>query len=170
MMLVFVGALWGAIVFPVIASFYWNKVTNKAFTVSVILAVLLFAVARFELIPMDGVTAVFFELCATVGIGIVIGLMAFGFSNFRIALVIGTLAGVVAAPYVLGNLRDYTVLLSSLTAYGVSAIVCTLMSWRSKEDFDFSLLAKRVTSFHDDEPEAQQDTVLPGRELASARS
>src|SRR5690606_18227813 len=30
-LLVFVGALWGALVFPVIASFYWNKVTNKAF-------------------------------------------------------------------------------------------------------------------------------------------
>jgi len=30
-MLVFVGALWGAIVFPVIVSFYWDRVTNKAF-------------------------------------------------------------------------------------------------------------------------------------------
>ncbi|MDJ0110003.1 sodium:proline symporter, partial [Rhodococcus erythropolis] len=27
-LLVFVGALWGALVFPVIASFYWGKVTN----------------------------------------------------------------------------------------------------------------------------------------------
>src|SRR3546814_14553660 len=33
-LLVFVGALWGALVFPVIASFYWRKVTNSAFTVS----------------------------------------------------------------------------------------------------------------------------------------
>lgn len=31
-MLVFVGALWGAIVFPVIASVFWDKVTNAAFT------------------------------------------------------------------------------------------------------------------------------------------
>src|SRR5690606_34331295 len=30
-LLVFVGALWGALVFPVIASFYWNRVTNLAF-------------------------------------------------------------------------------------------------------------------------------------------
>lgn len=37
-LLVFVGALWGALVFPVIASFYWGKVTNKAFTVSVLVA------------------------------------------------------------------------------------------------------------------------------------
>jgi len=32
-LLVLVGAIWGALVFPVIASFYWEKVTNKAFTV-----------------------------------------------------------------------------------------------------------------------------------------
>src|SRR3546814_1190314 len=37
-MLVFVGALWGAIVFPVIVSFYWDRVTNKAFTTSVLCA------------------------------------------------------------------------------------------------------------------------------------
>src|SRR5690554_1504299 len=29
-LLVFVGALWGALVFPVIASFYWKRVTNLA--------------------------------------------------------------------------------------------------------------------------------------------
>src|SRR5690554_7326646 len=34
-MLIFVGALWGAIVFPVIASFYWDRVTNRAFTMAV---------------------------------------------------------------------------------------------------------------------------------------
>src|SRR6185312_14856647 len=28
-LLVFVGALWGALVFPVLASFYWEKVTSK---------------------------------------------------------------------------------------------------------------------------------------------
>ena len=46
-MLVFVGALWGAIVFPVIVSFYWNRVTNRAFTTSVISAVCLFTLVRF---------------------------------------------------------------------------------------------------------------------------
>src|SRR5690625_1853280 len=30
-LLVFVGAMWGCLVFPVIASFYWKKVTNAAF-------------------------------------------------------------------------------------------------------------------------------------------
>src|SRR5690606_32543437 len=33
--LVFVGALWGAIVFPVLASFYWDRVDYRPFTWSV---------------------------------------------------------------------------------------------------------------------------------------
>src|SRR5699024_2303457 len=37
-LLVFVGALWGALVFPVIASFYWRRMTNVAFSVSVVVA------------------------------------------------------------------------------------------------------------------------------------
>src|SRR5690625_7669240 len=45
-LLVFVGALWGALVFPVLASFYWNKVTNAAFTVSVLAALALFIPVR----------------------------------------------------------------------------------------------------------------------------
>lgn len=32
-MLIFVGALWGAIVFPVIASLYWERITNAALPV-----------------------------------------------------------------------------------------------------------------------------------------
>src|SRR5690554_6894224 len=74
-MLVFVGALWGAIVFPVIVNFYWDRVTNKAFTTSVIAAVALFTVVRFELIEMTGVVALFFEFAAAIGAGVVIGLM-----------------------------------------------------------------------------------------------
>src|SRR3546814_18594554 len=37
-MLFFVGALWGALVFTVLASFYWRKAPNSAFHVSVIVA------------------------------------------------------------------------------------------------------------------------------------
>ncbi len=73
-LLVFVGALWGALVFPVLASFYWKKVTNKAFTVSVIAALAVFIPVRFDMIPMTGVTAVLIELLAVLGIGIVLGL------------------------------------------------------------------------------------------------
>src|SRR5690625_5021135 len=54
-LLVFVGALWGALVFPVIASFYWKKVTNSAFTVSVLVALAVFLPTRFGLIPDSGV-------------------------------------------------------------------------------------------------------------------
>jgi Na+/proline symporter len=146
-MLVFVGALWGAIVFPVIVSFYWNRVTNRAFTAAVISAVVLFTLARFELIPMTGVIAVLFELFASAGAGVVIGLMTFAFFNRTMAITIGAVAALAMAYFSLGFLREYTVLLSSLTAYGVSAIVCVALSLRSQERFDFDVLAERVTSF-----------------------
>lgn len=150
-MLVFVGALWGAIVFPVIISFYWDRVTNKAFTTAVASAVILFAVARFELIPIEGLVAVFFEICASAGAGVVIGLMTFAFFNRHIAIGMALLVAVGSLPFSIGFLRDYAVLLSSLTAYGVSAAVCIAMSWRNQERFDFDLLAERVTSFHHDD-------------------
>ena len=150
MMLVFVGALWGAIVFPVIVSFYWDRVTNRAFTTAVAAAVSLFAVARFELIPMVGITGVVFELFASVGAGVVAGLMTFAFFNRNVALVMGVLAAIAMAVFSVGFLRDYTVLLGSLTAYGVSAIVCFTMSVRSNERFDFDVIAERVVSFHED--------------------
>ncbi|MNO02205.1 hypothetical protein D3C81_2225350 [compost metagenome] len=60
----------------------------------------------------------------------------------------GTLGVIVMLPAFIGNLRDYIVLLASLTAYGASAIVCVALSLRNRERFDFSLLADRVTSFH----------------------
>src|SRR5690625_2916364 len=109
-MLVFVGALWGAIVFPVISSFYWKRVTNTAFTSAVILAVILFAVARFELLPMTGVVALFFEVAAIAGAGVVIGLMVFGFSNLWLAIAAGSITVLVMAPFAFFALRDYTVL------------------------------------------------------------
>ena len=146
-LLVFVGALWGALVFPVLASFYWKKVTNKAFTVSVIAALAVFIPVRFDLIPMTGVTAVLIELLAVLGIGIVLGLMAFGFFGLRPALVLGIGATVVAAPFCFGFLRDYTTLSASLVAYSVSTIICYLMSFRSTQNFDFSVIAERAGDF-----------------------
>ncbi len=70
-MLIFVGALWGSIVFPVIASLYWNRVTNAAFTVSVVVSFVLFLVVRFSWLPIEGAVALFFELFAAVGGGVV---------------------------------------------------------------------------------------------------
>ncbi|WP_338371998.1 sodium:solute symporter family transporter, partial [Enterococcus faecium] len=53
-LLVFVGAMWGALVFPVIASFYWARVTNAAFSIAVIAALAAFLPVRFEWISLSG--------------------------------------------------------------------------------------------------------------------
>lgn len=146
-MLIFVGALWGAIVFPVIASLFWDRVTNKAFTSSVIAAFAMFLVSRFELVPMEGLIGVLFELFASVGGGVVIGLMAFGFFGRRAGILLGVLAALVLAPFAIGFLRDYTVLLSSLTAYGVSMLACVGVTLRSHERFDFKRIGEQVVAF-----------------------
>lgn len=147
-MLVFVGALWGAIVFPVIASVFWDKVTNEAFTWSVVVAMLMFCLVRFELIAMVGFTAYLFEVISAIGAAVVIGLMAFAFLGLRLGIVVGIIAGVVALYLNLGFVRDYTVLLASLTAFGVSAVVCTAISLLSKAPrFDFRTISEEVQSY-----------------------
>lgn len=150
-MLVFVGALWGAIVFPVIASCFWNRVTDKAFTWSVITALVMFCIVRFSLLPMTGAIALMFELLASVGGAVVIGLMAFGFFGRRAAFVIATVVAVVMSYYSVGELREYTVLMSSLTAYGVSTLVCIALSLTSQHRFDFALIQKRVRDYDCDQ-------------------
>ncbi|WP_413454569.1 sodium:solute symporter family protein [Glutamicibacter sp. FR1] len=164
-LLVFVGALWGALVFPVLASFYWNKVTNKAFTVSVLVALAIFIPVRFELIPINGVTGFLIELLAVIGIGVVLALMSFGFFGLRVAKIVGVVAMLVSAPFAFGFLRDYTTLSASLVAYSVSTIVCYLMSFRSKMEFDFDVIAIRTGDF--DVVEAQTDTAEAGRDAQS---
>ena len=146
-MLVFVGALWGAIVFPVIASVFWDRVTDKAFTWSVVSAVALFCVVRFELLPMTGVTGLLFELLASVGGGVVLGLMAFGFFGRTAGFVVGILASLVLGFYSVGALREYTVLRASLTAYGGSTLVCVGLSLLGGSRFNFALIRKRVRSY-----------------------
>ena len=143
-MLVFVGALWGAIVFPVIASCYWDRITNAAFTSAVVVGLILFLVARSELFPMVGAVALGFELLACIGAGVVIGLMAFGFFGNWPGFMIGTIAAFIMTYYATGLLREYTVLLSSLVAYGASTLVCVGMSLFNKERFDFNLIKERV--------------------------
>ena len=148
-MLIFVGALWGAIVFPVIASLYWDKVNARAFNWSVGIAFLSFLVVRFEWLPIQGLIALSFELMATIGIGVVLGLMSFGFFGKKVGLVVGILASIGFFPWTIGFLRDYGTLLSSLTAYGSSAIVCTVLTlMNSKERFDFKQINKMVIEFH----------------------
>ncbi len=149
-MLVFVGALWGAIVFPVIASCYWDRVTNAAFVSAVIGGLVLFSLVRFDMLPLDGVIGSLMEAIAAVGGGVVLGLMAFGFVGRQIALVVGVIATAVCLYYFHGFLRDYTVLLGSLIAYGTSTIICVIVSLLGNEHFDFDLINQRVRHFEDD--------------------
>lgn len=147
-MLIFVGALWGAIVFPVIVSLYWHRVNNAAFTLSVLLAFLCFLLARFTTVSQSGLGALVFEGLASIGAGVVIGLMAFGFFGKRMGLMLGLLTILIMLPLGIGFFRDYTVLLSALTAYGVSAVVCTLITLLSKTpDFDFTRIQREVIAF-----------------------
>lgn len=151
-LLVFVGALWGSIVFPVIASVYWDKVTNRAFTVAVAVSLVVFIVARFQLVPIEGALAVMLEFFAAVGAGVVLGLMAFGFFGKRTGLAVGGIVTLALIVPMYGFLRDYPVLLSSLNAYGVSTVVCSALSMRNRDSFDFNLIAQRVTAFQEEGP------------------
>ncbi|WP_227008012.1 sodium:solute symporter family protein [Pseudarthrobacter sp. AB1] len=146
-LLVFVGALWGALVFPVIASFFWGKVTNKAFTTSVLVALAFFIPVRFSWFSMDGATGILFDILSVAGVGVILGLMAFGFFGLKIALITGALAAVISAPFIIGFLHDYSVLTGSLVAYAVSTVVCYLMSFRNKQNFDFELIKDRVGDY-----------------------
>jgi len=146
-LLVLVGAIWGALVFPVIASFYWDKVSNRAFTLSVLAALILFVPVRFGWIPMEGLTGYAFDVLAVVGVGVVAGLMTFGFFGLKPARIVGVVAALGVAPFAIGFLHGYAVLSSSLIAYAVSTIVCFLLSFRNRVAFDFDLIAARTGNF-----------------------
>ncbi|NEC30366.1 sodium:solute symporter family protein [Streptomyces sp. SID8111] len=148
-LLVFVGALWGALVFPVLASFYWGKVTGRAFTTSVLAALAVFLPVRFGWVPLDNALGIVVDVLAIVGIGVVLGLMVFGFFGARPARVVGVAAIVVSAPFAIGELHEYATLSGSLVAYSVSTIVCWSMSFRQQEDFDFAVIAQRTGDFDD---------------------
>ena len=158
-LLVFVGALWGALVFPVLASFYWKKVTNKAFTVSVLTALAVFIPVRFSWISMDGATGYVFDAVSVVGIGVVLGLMSFGFFGLRPALIIGAAGALLSAPFVMGFLHDYEVLTGSLVAYAVSTVICYVMSFRNRNEFDFALIQQRIGDYDQRPAETAPATV-----------
>src|SRR5699024_4362091 len=100
-------------------SFYWPKVTNMAFTVSVLAALAVFIPTRFGYMPDTGLVPWVIEALAVIGIGVVLGLMAFGFFGLRPALIVGTIAAVASAPFAFDFLRDYDTLTASLVAYSV---------------------------------------------------
>lgn len=167
-MLVFVGALWGAIVFPVIVSCYWRRVTNRAFTSSVICALALFTLVRFEWVPLTGAVGVVFEFTAAVGGGVVLGLMAFAFFGRTAGLGFGLVSALVLIPLFVAFLRDYVVLLGSLTSYGVSAIVCVAvtLAYRGPQ-FDFALMKQRIGDFQQDGATATPDESDAARGVVS---
>lgn len=160
-LLVFVGALWGALVFPVIASFYWEKVTNAAFTVAVLVALAIFIPVRFELLNVSGVLGYGVDVLAIIGVGVVVGLMAFGFFGLRTGRAVGAVGVVVAAPFAFGAVHEYHVLSASLIAYSVSTVVCFAMSIGSGRTFDFDQIKHRTGDFDETDVSARSDDPLP---------
>ncbi len=163
-LLVFVGALWGALVFPVIASFYWGKVTNKAFTTSVLVALAVFIPVRFNWFSMSGATGIIFDIISVVGIGVVLGLMSFGFFGLKPAKIIAVVGALVSTPFVIGFLHDYQVLTGSLVAYAVSTVVCWAMSVGNRESFDFALIRKRTGDYDEREDDPSDSDRRDGRD------
>lgn len=146
-LLVLVGAIWGALVFPVIASFYWDRVTNTAFAVSVLSALAIFFPVRFGWVELVGPLGLASDVVSTVGVGVIAGLMAFGFFGVRAGITIGVIAMLVAAPFAIGFLHNYTVLTASLLAYAVSAILCVIISLNNSVRFDFTTIRKQAGNF-----------------------
>ena len=95
------------------------------------------------------------KIFASVGAAVVIGLMVFGFLGRKLGLAAAVITLVLMLIYATGFLRDYEVLLSSLTAYGVSTIVCVVLSLMSNERFDFELIKERVGSYDKPQGKAQ---------------
>jgi len=160
-LLVFVGAMWGALVFPVISSFYWKRVTNLAFSAAVIAGLAIFIPVRFELLDMSGWFGIFSDVLSVLGVGVVLGLMAFGFFGKKVALIVGTVATVAVAPFGIGFLHNYATLSGSLVAYSVSTIVCVAITMCNRtREFDFDLIRERTGNFDvsDVVSEASADT------------
>ncbi len=97
-------------------------------------------------IPFGGVTVIFVDVLAAVGIGVVLGLMAFGFLGLKTAKMVAAAAVVLAAPFTIGFLHDYAVLSGWLVAYAVSTLVCFLMCFRDNATFDFDSIESALAT------------------------
>lgn len=146
-LLVLVGAIWGALVFPVIASFYWGRVTNVAFTTSVLVALAAFFPIRFGYIELQGWVALLSDVLACVGIGVIAGLMAFGFFGGKVGRAVGVVVTLAVLPFGIGVLHTYPILTASLLAYAISAVLCVGLSFRNDVLFDFSHIAQKAGNF-----------------------
>src|SRR5690606_8030699 len=137
--------------------FYWSRVTNSAFTVSVLAALATFLPVRFGWLPRIDELDLVVELLGVVGIGVVLGLMVFGFFGPTAGLAVGTVGALALSPFALGLIADYPALSGSLVAYAVSTLVCAGMTWASREEpFDFGVIARATDDF---DPEDETDAV-----------
>ncbi len=125
-----------------------------------LVALACFLPVRFGWFPVDGAMGYLVDVFNVIGIGVVLGLMVFGFFGLRPAVTVGLIAMVASAPFVIGFLHDYATLSGSLVAYAVSAVVCFAMSVRSKENFDFAVIKRRTGDF-DPEPEERHPDDSP---------
>ena len=74
--------------------------------------------------------------------------MTFGFFGKRMGVIAFFIAAAVVGWFGLGELREFTVLLASLTAYGVSTLVCIAISLCSNQRFDFDTIQQRVGDYN----------------------
>jgi len=99
-------------------------------------------------VPLTGMSGLFFELLASIGGGVIIGLMVFGFLGRILGIIAAVAAMIAMLIFATDFLRDYTVLLASLTAYGTSTLVCVVMSLASRQErFDFDTITARVGNY-----------------------
>lgn len=146
-LLVIAGGLWGTIVFPVIASVYWPRVTNAAFSTSVVVALVAYVVARFEIVPLPDLALYVLEIFSIVGGGVVVGLMTFAFAGTRAGIVVGTVVALALAPFFWGFVRDYAELFAVTVAYGLSTVLCVGITLAGRQQFDFDTIKDNVTEF-----------------------
>ena len=146
-LLVLVGAIWGTLVFPVIASFYWNRVSNTAFSAAVLTALAVFFPVRFGWIALSGPVAILTDLLAVIGVGVIAGLMAFGFFGLRVGIAAAVVVAMAVLPFGMGFLHLYPVLTASLLAYAISTVLCVGISLTTTERFDFARIAEETGRF-----------------------
>lgn len=151
------ASLYGAIVFPVIASMYWRRVSNVAFTAGVLTSMLCCVLINLEFmpIPVGAVHSYVFEVIAIVGAGVVVGLLAYPYFGRTVALVGGGITSVACLP-LLGFLSGYTLLTGALVTYGVSAIVTTGLTMFSTKECDFDEVRRKVPELFTGEQQASQ--------------
>lgn len=160
-LLVIAGGLWGAIVFPVIASVYWSRVTNAAFATSVLVALAGFFLARFNLVPLPSGFLYLLEVFSIIGGGVIIGLMTFAFLGRKAGISAGIVVTVALAPFFWGFVRDYPELFAVTLAYGLSTVLCIGISYLSKHEFDFATINERVKEFQTETAPVQGGEEVP---------